>query len=90
MIRFGFHIRTRTGQKVENISIVAATQSDAERRLRQMYHHCEIIECSTQAVPRHVDTFDMTGIMGMLTAAPAGMPSQGAKVFRLREKTGTR
>jgi hypothetical protein len=89
MIRFGFHIRTRTGQKVENISIVAATQSDAERRLRQMYHHCEIIQCSTQAVPRHVDTFDMTGILGMLSAVPA-MPSQGAKVFRLRDKSGTR
>jgi len=89
MIRFGFHIRTRTGQKVENISIVAATQSDAERRLRQMYHYCEIIECSTQAVPRHVDTFDIAGIIGMLSA-PAAVPAQGAKVLRLREKTGTR
>jgi hypothetical protein len=90
MIRFGFHIRTRTGQKVENISIVAATQSDAERRLRQMYLHCEIIECSTQTVPRHVDTFDIAGIIGMLSAAPATATPQGAKVFRLREKTGTR
>jgi hypothetical protein len=89
MIRFGFHIRTRTGHKVENISIVAATQSDAERRLRQMYHHCEVLECNTQAVPRHVDTFDMTAILGMLSAAPAGVP-QSAQVFRLREKTGTR
>lgn len=88
MIRFGFHIRTRTGHKVENISIVAATQTDAERRLRQMYHHCEILECSTQAVPRHVDTFDLTGILGMLSAVPAGV-QHTAQVIRLREKTGT-
>jgi len=89
MIRFGFHIRTRTGQKVENISIMAATQSDAERRLRQMYHHCEIVECNTQSVPRHVDTFDFAGIIGMIGAAQATPPPQGAKVIRLREKTGT-
>lgn len=51
MIRYGFNIRTRMGQRVENIMIMAATQNDAERRLRQMYHHCEIVDCREQAVP---------------------------------------
>jgi len=36
MIRYGFNIKTRTGQRVENISIMAGSQRDAERRLRQM------------------------------------------------------
>ena len=45
MIRYGFNIRTRSGQRVDNISIMAATQADAERRLRQMYDRCEIVEC---------------------------------------------
>ena len=48
MIRYGFNIKTRTGQRVENISIMAASQGDAERRLRQMYHHCEILDCNAQ------------------------------------------
>lgn len=39
--RYGFSIRTRHGQRVDNILIMAATQVDAERRLRQMYHHCQ-------------------------------------------------
>ena len=35
MIRYGFNIRTRHGQRVDNILIMAATQDAAERRLRQ-------------------------------------------------------
>ena len=74
MIRFGFQIRTRTGQRVDNVSIIAATQGDAERRLRQMYQQCEILECREQAVPRRVDTLDVEGIIGMISAAGAPSP----------------
>jgi len=69
MIRYGFSIKTRYGQRVENIHIMAGTQGDAERRLRQMYHQCEIIECREQAVPRRVDTLDVEGVIGMISAA---------------------
>ena len=51
MVRYGFKIRTKTGQRVENIQIMAATLGDAERRLRQMYLQCEIIERREQSVP---------------------------------------
>lgn len=69
MVRYGFSIKTRHGQRVENIHIMAGSQDDAERRLRQMYHHCEILECREQAVPRRVDTLDVEGIIGMISAA---------------------
>src|SRR5512143_1821796 len=49
MIRFGFSLKTRSGQRVENIMIMAPTQADAERRLRQMYLQCEILQCNAQA-----------------------------------------
>ena len=52
MIRYGFTIRTRTGQRVDNISIMAGSLADAERRLRQMYLQCEIVDYREQAVPR--------------------------------------
>jgi hypothetical protein len=55
MIRYGFNIRTRTGQRVDNISIMAGSLADAERRLRQMYLQCEIVDCREQAVPRRLD-----------------------------------
>ena len=71
MIRYGFNIRTRHGQRVENILIMAASQGDAERRLRQMYHHCEIVECQEQSVPRRVDTLDVEGIIWLISAGPA-------------------
>ena len=75
MTRFGFQIRTRLGQRIDNISIVAATQTDAERRLRQMYHHCEILECREQAVPRRIDTLDVEGVISLISSAAASIGS---------------
>ena len=71
MTRFGFSIKTRYGQRVENIHIMAGSQNDAERRLRQMYHQCVIVECREQAVPRRLDTLDVAGVIGMISAASA-------------------
>jgi hypothetical protein len=68
VIRYGFNIRTKHGQRVDNITIMAATQDDAERRLRQMYYHCEIVECSERCVPRRVDTLDVEGVIGLISA----------------------
>ncbi len=45
MTKYGFRIRTRDGLTVENLQIYGRDGSDAERKLRQMYHECEIIEC---------------------------------------------
>jgi len=78
VIRFGFNIKTRHGQRVENILIMAATQDDAERRLRQMYHHCEIVECAEQSVPRRLDTLDVEGVIGLISACATVPLSQKA------------
>ena len=77
MVRYGFNIKTKHGQRVENILIMAASIDDAERRLRQMYHHCEIIERREQAVPRRVDTLDMEGIIGLISASPPSLHKAG-------------
>ncbi len=68
MIRYGFNIKTKHGQRVENILIMAATQGDSERRLRQMYYHCEIVECREQSVPHRLDTLDVEGVIGLISA----------------------
>ena len=69
MVRYGFKIRTKTGQRVENIQIMAATLDDAERRLRQMYLQCEIIERREQSVPRRIDNAEMENTGGPLRIA---------------------
>jgi len=45
VIKFGFRIRTRSGTVVENLMIAARDRPDAERRITQMYQHCEILDC---------------------------------------------
>ena len=62
MTRFGFNIRTRDGENVDNIVIVAQDGEQAERRLRQLYTRCEVVnrlETGTDARrvvrdPKHV------------------------------------
>ena len=70
MTRFGFTIKTKHGQRVDNIQIMAASHADAERRLRQMYLHCEILECRQNAVPRRVDQLDVENIIGLISGTP--------------------
>jgi hypothetical protein len=80
MTRYGFNIRTRSGQRVENISIMAASLADAERRLRQMYDRCQIVECLTQTIARRVDALDLSTVIELISAAepPAPVPATTA------------
>ena len=77
MIRYGFCIRTKTGQRVDNIQILAAAVSDAERRLRQMYTQCEILERREQTVHARGDS---TARRATVTRLPTATE---------RHKTGT-
>ena len=42
--KFGFRIRTRSGAIVDHLMILGCDASDAERKLRQIYVGCEILE----------------------------------------------
>ena len=77
MVRYGFNIRTKTGQRVDNILILAASLPDAERRLRQMYMQCEILERREQKV---MERGELAGLRATVTRLPTG---------RMRHKTGT-
>lgn len=74
MIRFGFSIRTKSGQRVDNIQIIAATPGDAERRLRQMYQQCVIVERREQSVARRLDAR-----VYAVAATAAGVPASARK-----------
>jgi len=46
IIKYGFRIRTRSGLIVDKLLIHGRDVVDAERKLRQMYQHCRILECT--------------------------------------------
>lgn len=86
MVRFGFNIRTRSGQRVDNIFIMASNREDAERRLRQMYRDCQIVACHTEPV-RRSDSLDLEGVIGMISNDPVTVPAVARSM--LRNKPGT-
>ncbi len=47
MLKYNFSVTTRNGQRVDNIQIQGADLQDAERKLRQMYRQCEVMNCRT-------------------------------------------
>ena len=54
--RYGFRIRTRSGLIVDNLLIHGKDEADAERKLRQMYQHCKILERSIHRPGRNSET----------------------------------
>lgn len=70
LTKYGFRIRTRVGLVVDNLLIHARDENDAQRKLRQMYHGCEVIECV-----RHCGTVrspaasfeEVAGLIGLIT-----------------------
>lgn len=67
MIKYEFAIRTRNGQRVDRIAIQAGDREAAERRLRQMYLHCEILDCRESPVDLRQENLDVEGIINLIT-----------------------
>jgi hypothetical protein len=70
MVRFGFSIKTRQGQRVDHIQIMAGSADEAERRLRQMYHHCTIVERRENSITQRVEQLDVEDIIGLISGSP--------------------
>ena len=70
LIKFGFRIRTRSGLPVENLVVHARDQAEAERKITQMYMHCEIIECKQIASPVREEGTDLEGIISLISRQP--------------------
>jgi len=65
--KFSFCIQTRSGLTVENLLIHAADQAEAERRLRQMYMHCKIMESKILAdTPPRSAMSDLEGVISLI------------------------
>jgi hypothetical protein len=67
MTKFGFRIRTRSGLPVDNLIVHARDQAEAERKIAQMYLHCEILECKALAAPAKEDPADLESIISLIS-----------------------
>jgi len=67
MDKFVFRIRTRQGMTVENLTIHGRDEADAERKLRQMYLHCEIIECNTQRTATKLSGSSFEDVLSLIS-----------------------
>ncbi len=65
MKKFGFRIRTRGGSVVDNLTIQGRDQEEAERKLRQVYHHCVVLETRLQEVVAS-DASDFEGVISLI------------------------
>ncbi len=79
MVRYGFSIKTRHGQRVDHIQIMASCADDAERRLRQMYQHCTIVERRENSVPQRLEQLDVENIIGLISGSPAVSPEHAGR-----------
>ena len=67
MNKFGFNIRTRGGHKVDNIVIMARDFEEAERRLRQMYTQCEIVNRLESSADGRRNAIDVDSLIGLIS-----------------------
>ncbi len=66
MIKFGFKIRTRSGLPVDNLVVHARDQAEAEKKISQMYLHCEILDCRQIQAPARDEPTDIESIISLI------------------------
>lgn len=68
MLKYDFSVKTREGQRLESIVIGGLDRSDAERKLRQMYRHCEVLRCDIKgAVQRPGIAHSVDDILSLIS-----------------------
>lgn len=67
MIKFGFKIKTRGGTVVDHLMFVAHDRAEAERKVCQIYHHCEILECREVHPTLKEETLDLERAINLIS-----------------------
>jgi len=49
MEKYHFSILSRNRLRIDSIAIMGRDRDEAERKLRQMYRHCEVLSCETRS-----------------------------------------
>lgn len=69
MQKFGFSVITRDGLKVDGIQIYGKDIADAERKLRQMYIHCQVTQTKVIDNTKELSTSaDIDDVLSLLVS----------------------
>ena len=66
-LKYSFRLRTRHGLMVDNVSIHGRDEADAERKLRQMYMHCEVLTCAVASAARKSATVTFEEVVSLIS-----------------------
>ena len=66
MIKYGFKIKTRGGMVVDNLQVAARDRAEAEQKLSQIYHRCEILECNELRQTVKEEGFDLESAINLI------------------------
>lgn len=66
MIKYGFRIRTRGGSIVDNLQVQARDRAEAEEKIRQIYHQCEILECQEVTPTLRKEGLDLEDVVELI------------------------
>ena len=66
MNKYGFRIRTRSGSVVDNLQVQARDRAEAERRINQVYRHCEIMECREVTPTLKKEGLDLEDVVALI------------------------
>ena len=66
MNKYGFKIRTRGGSVVENLQVQARDRAEAEQKINQIYHHCEILECHELTPTLKKESLDLEDVVALI------------------------
>lgn len=66
MNKYGFKIRTRGGMVVENLMVHARDREEAEHKLKQVYHHCEVLECQEVTPTLKKEGLDLEDVIALI------------------------
>lgn len=66
MIKYGFKIRTRGGSVVENLQVQARDRAEAEEKIRQIYHQCEVLECEEITPTLRKEGLDLEDVIALI------------------------
>ena len=66
MNKYGFKIRTRVGSVVENLQVQARDRVEAEQKIRQIYHQCEVLECQEVTPTLRKEGLELDDVLALI------------------------
>jgi hypothetical protein len=75
MNKYSFKIRTRGGMLVDSLQVQARDRAEAERKINQIYHQCEIVDCQAVTPTLKKEGLDLEDVISLMNKRDGGADS---------------